>query len=142
MTLCAKHIMRQKVSVGPTTTVKEVAHRIISTGQPGLPVVNDEMEVIGIVTEFNVLGAMREGMDLDTITAARIMNTEPTTASVDTSGDELIQMMLLNNFTIIPIVNNNQYVGVVSRHTIMETHISPYFAKFTSRDRKGPFVCV
>jgi CBS domain-containing protein len=141
MKMLAKHIMRDRISVGSDTAVKDIAHRLISTNLPGIAVINDKMEVIGVVTEFNVLGAMREGMDLEKITAQRIMSTSPVTADINTSSDDLIQMMLLENYTIIPIVHNNRYVGVVSRHTIMDTYLSPFYEKFTSRDRKGPFVC-
>ena len=143
MIIRARHIMREKIAVDQNMAVKKVAHKLMSTGYPGLPVVNDKMEVVGVVTEFNVLGAMREGLDLEKITAARIMSTEPTTAHVNTTADDLIQMMLLENFTILPIVNDNRnYVGLVSRHTIMDAYLSPYFINFTSRERKGPFVCV
>ncbi len=140
MALRAKHIMREKISVRSDTTLKDVANSIMSTGQSGLPVVNDKMEVIGIVTEFNVLGAMREGLDLEKITAARIMTTDPTTADINTSSDDLIQMLLLNNFSVIPIVNDKKYVGVVSRHTIMDAHLSPYYNAFSARECNGRFV--
>ncbi len=74
---------------------------------------NDKKEFIGILIEFNVLGAMREGLDLEKITASRIMTTDPSTADLNTSSDDLIQMLLLNNFSVIPSVHNKKYVGVV-----------------------------
>ncbi len=141
MPLRARHIMREKLAVGQDTTVKDAVHRIISSGQPGLPVVSDKMEVIGIITEFNVLGAIREGMDLGEIPVARIMSKEPTVADINISINDLIQMMLLENFTIVPIVNNNRYVGVVSRHMIMDAYLSPQYYLFLNEDRKGPFLC-
>ncbi len=141
MSIRAWHIMREKLAVGRDTTVKDAAHRIISSGQPGLPVVNSKMEVIGIITEFNILGAIREGLDLGEISVARIMTTEPTVADSNTSINDLIQMMLLENFTIVPITNNNKYVGLVSRHMIMDAYLSPHFYLFLNEDRKGPFLC-
>ena len=66
--------------------------------------------------------------------------TDPTTADVNTSSDDLIQMLLLNNFSVIPIVNNKQYVGVVSRHTIMDAHLSPDYNAFSAKERHGRFV--
>ncbi len=141
MPLRARHIMREKLAVGQDTTVKDAVHRIISSGQPGLPVVSDQMEVIGIITEFNILGAIREGMDLGEIPVARIMSKEPTVADINTSINDLIQMMLLENFTIVPIVKNNKYVGMVSRHMIMDAYMSPHYYLFLNEDRKGPFLC-
>ena len=44
------------------------SRRIISISQPRLPVVSDKLEVIGSIGEFNILGAIRESLDLDNIT--------------------------------------------------------------------------
>jgi len=142
MFISARHIMRKKISVGTDTNVKDAAHKFISTGKPGLPVVDENMEVIGIVTEFNVLGAMREGLDLEKITVLRIMSTSPTIADMNTSCNDVIEMLLLNNFTIIPIVSNKKYVGMVSRHTIMDAYLSPRYTNFASQERVLPFTCI
>ncbi len=142
MKIKAKHIMRERISVGLEMTVKNIAHKFSACGQPGIPVVNDSQEVVGIVTEFDVLGAIREGLDLDAITAARIMTKDPVTADHETSADDLIQTMLLRNLTIVPIMRNGKYAGLVSRSTIVSTYLSPRFENFTSRERKGPFLCV
>jgi len=140
MAIRAKHIMSGKISVGPDTTAKEVAHKMITHGQPGLPVVNEAREVVGVVTEFNVLGAVREGMDMGKITAARIMTANPTTADINTSTDDLIQMMLLNNFTLIPIVSDGKYAGLVSRHSIMDALVSPDFTIFSTKELRDALV--
>ena len=114
---------------------------MMSYGQPGLPVVNNNMEVVGVITEYNVLGAIREGMKLNTIPASRIMTTEPTTADIDTSSEDLIQMMLMNNFTFIPIVNKNKYVGMVSRLSIMDACVSPDYNAFSFSEQKDLCAC-
>ncbi len=140
MAIRAKHIMSGKISVGANTTVKEVAHKMITYGLPGMPVVNESMEVIGVVTEFNVLGAVREGMDLGRITASRIMTPNPATAEVNTSTDDLIQTMLLNNYTMLPILNNGKYAGVVSRYSIMDALVSPDYSVFSAKELKESLV--
>lgn len=123
----AKHIMlmHSRVAVRPDSTGREIAYRLMSTGLPGLPVVNEDMEIVGIVTEFDILGALREGMKVDEITAKRIMSKEPVTADMETSAGELIEMMLENNFTIIPVVRNKKLVGVVDRFSVMDVYMEP-----------------
>ncbi len=140
MALLAKNLMRKKVAVGTATTVKEAAHKMISTGLPGLPVVNDKMEVVGVVTEFNVLGVIREGMDLEKLSVGSIMTKQPMTADVNADCHDLIQMMLLNNYTIIPIVNNAKYIGVVSRLSIIDANLSARYSSITSRQRNEALV--
>lgn len=140
MALRAKDLMRKKVAAARDTTVKAAAHKMITTGLPGLPVVNDQMEVVGVVTEFNVLGAIREGMDLEKISVERIMTIHPVTADINTGCHDLIQMMLLNNYTIIPIVNNDKCAGVVSRLSVMDANLSARYSSITSRQQNEALV--
>lgn len=123
----AKHIMlmHRRVAVRPDATGREIAYGFMSTGLPGLPVINEDMEVIGIVTEFDLLGALREGIKLDEFTAKKIMSKKPITADTETPAEKLIEMMLENNFTVIPIVRDKKLVGVVDRFSIMDAYVEP-----------------
>lgn len=123
-------LMHTRVSVKSDSKGREIAYGFISTGLPGLPVVNEDMEVIGIVTEFNLLGAIREGLNLDEITAKRIMSKEPISADSETPAERLIEMMLENNFTVIPIVRDKKLEGVVDRSSVMDAYLSPSFYKY------------
>ncbi len=125
MAIRARQVMRKKIRATENTTVREAAHLLISNALPGVPVVNERMEVIGVVTECNVLNAVREGADLDTVTAGRIMMNNFATADAEASCRDLIQMMLSNNYPVIPVVHNKKYVGVVSRHMIMDSTVAP-----------------
>ena len=121
----------KRASIRLNTTGKEIAFKLMSTGLPGLPVVNENMEINGIVTAFDLLGALREGMDLDEFNAERIMSKEPKTAAIETSAEELIEMMLENNFTMIPIIKDKKLVGIVDRATLMDAYIEPALKQYT-----------
>jgi CBS domain-containing protein len=49
-------------------------------------------------------------------------------------------MMLLDNYTIIPIVNNGKCAGVVSRLSIMDANLSARYSSITSRQRNEALV--
>ena len=143
MAMQAWHIMREKISVGPDTSAHEVTHRMISSGLPAIPVVSENLEVLGLATEHAILGAIQDGLDLEKITASAIMVKTPITADITTSPDELIRMMQVNNCcSVITIVNNGKYAGVVSRHMLMEVYTSPNYARYAQKENKGPFVCL
>jgi CBS domain-containing protein len=143
MTVQAWHIMRDKISVGPDTPTQEVAHKIISSGLPAIPVVSETMEVLGVANEHAILGAIRQGLDLQEISAASIMIKSPVTADITTSTDDLIQMMLVHNCcSVITIMNNGKYAGAVSRHMLMDVYTSPRYARFAQAESKAPFVCL
>jgi CBS domain-containing protein len=126
----AKYIMQSGAAVKPDTVAKEVVSRLCATGLPGLAVINNQLEVVGVITEFDLLGALGEGMQLGNFTADKVMTKKPITADIDTMAHELIKMMLENNCTVIPIVKDNKFAGVVSRLLIMDAYVSPVFDFF------------
>ncbi len=130
MTMFAKDIMSTQRFVRWHLTGSDVVNKLFAYGVPGLPVVNDEMNVIGIITEFDVVGAIYEGLDLQVVAAEQIMTKAPLIAKLDTSLNELAGMMLNNRYSIIPIVNaSNKLVGVVSKQMMLDAHLAPYICK-------------
>ncbi len=143
MSINAWHIMKEKISVGPNTPAMEISNRITSSGLPGLPVVNDSQELLGMVNELHILEAIQKRSDLETITAEQLMVKPPLVADANSTPEELVSMQLANPCcAVIPIIRNGKYVGLVSRHLLMEVFTSPYYARFSQKDRKGPFVCL
>lgn len=125
--IIAKHIMfmHRRASVRPSATGREIIYKLISTGLPGLPVINENMEVKGIVTEFDILGNIREGMRLDEITAERIMSKDPRTTDLETPAEKIIEMMLEYNLTMIPITKDKKLMGIVDRASLIEAYAAP-----------------
>ena len=130
----AKYIMLMRctrfssktVGIEPCTTGREVANKLISTRLPGLPIVNKKnMEVKGIVKEFDVLGALLEGLDPDNFTAEKIMSGDPITGDLDTPAEELMEMMLEKNITMVPITKNNKLAGIVDICSLIELLMAP-----------------
>jgi arabinose-5-phosphate isomerase len=136
--LTAKNLMMMhgRAAVNRTASLKECANKFISTGFPGLPVVGRDLKVVGVVTEFDLLGALREGLDVDKTTVERIMTKEPCVAEMNTSAEELIETMLEQNYTIVPVVRNKKLVGVVGRTEILSAYIEPkyYWLKYGGSD--------
>ena len=142
MAINAWHIMREKVSVGPETSAQEAAMRIIASGLAAVPVVNDEQQVLGVVTEVGVLGAIRAGQDLTGVPATAIMVPPPIVADANTPTDDLVRMLMENCCSVVTVVRDGKYAGVVSRHMLMDIFTSPHYARFASKERKAPFLCL
>ena len=135
----AKYIMlvrctqyhKKRVSVSLNETGKEIAHRLITTRLPGLPVVDSESkQVVGIVTEFDILRALKNGADIDNLTAEMLMSSKPVTADIETSADDLIDLMLASNSTMIPVTKNNKLAGIIDRCSIMEGYMAPGYDRY------------
>ncbi len=141
MGISAWHVMREKISVGPDTSAREVTMKIISSGLAAMPVVDDAREILGVVSENAILDAIREERDLDSIPASAIMVPAPIVADADTPTGELINLLLKSCCSIVVVVKDKKYVGVISRHMLMDIFTSPHYARFAAKDRKAPFAC-
>lgn len=143
MAIQAWHIMKEKISVGPDTTVRESMLKMISSGLAAIPVVNDSQELLGLAAEHAVLGAIRQGLDPEQLKTSFIMIKPPLTADAGTGAGDLIEAMTANSCcSVITITRNGKYAGVVSRRMLMDIYTSPHYARFAQKDRKAPFVCL
>ena len=113
---------------------RDIANKLLRTRLTGIPVVDDKdnRNVVGIITEMNLIGIFREGMDPGNFTAEKIMSGIPKTADIDTTVEELIDIMVENNFTVIPITKNKRLVGIVDRCSIMDFLMSPSSEKYVA----------
>jgi CBS domain-containing protein len=141
MTISAWHIMKEKISVTEDTTAREVAMKIISSGLAAMPVVNDSHDLLGVVSENAILDAIKDERDLDAIKAAEIMVPAPIVTDASTPTKELIELLLKSCCSIVTVMKDNKYVGVVSRHSLMDIFTSPHYTRFASKERKAPFAC-
>jgi CBS domain-containing protein len=109
------------------TTVKDVAARLLADWFNTMPVVDIEGRIKGVITEYDILKALREGRDLAVTLARDIMTPNPVTAREDTSVEELIRIIEENNFFAIPVEKDGFLVGMVARSDIIRTQIEPEF---------------
>ncbi|MDH4162878.1 MAG: CBS domain-containing protein [Nitrospirota bacterium] len=142
MSISAWHIMKEKISVGPDTTAQETAMRIISSGLAAMPVVNDSNDLLGVVTENGILGAIRDGLDLSVLPASKVLVPAPVTADVTASTDELVRLLMQSCCSMVTVTRDGKYAGVVTRHMLMDIFTSPHYSRFASKERKAPFVCL
>jgi predicted transcriptional regulator len=142
MGIAAWHIMREKISVAPETTAREVAMKMISSGLAAMPVVDANREILGLVTENAILDLVREEWDLDSIKASAILVPAPTVADAATPTGDIISLLLKSCCSVVAVVKDGKYVGVISRHMMMDIFTSPNYSRFASKDRKAPFACL
>src|SRR5215831_19680225 len=100
------------VIAGPDTTVTEAAGMV--RARIGSVVVMQGTFLAGILTERDVLRAAASGEDLSVSLVAKWMSPDPHSASPDTSAEEAAQIMLLNGFRHLPVLEGREVCGVVS----------------------------
>jgi|GEM_PF-3022310 len=78
-------MVRPVVSAKKNASARDVALQLLTGLYSGMPVTDEEGNVIGVITELDLLHAVLEGKELVRITAGDIMAKDPFTADVNTS---------------------------------------------------------
>jgi CBS domain-containing protein len=127
MSFNAKDVMLEGVSLHVedrgSTLLKKLSGR-----HHALPVVNDDREVVGIVSEASILKALREEKTIFQSTAGSLMTCghlghdscrNPLMVSPDTPLLEVLRMMLREGLSTMPVVQNRVLVGIINRKDLM-----------------------
>ena len=101
------------VTVQPETTVAEAASGMVRA-RVGSVVVLQGSFLAGILTERDVLRAAASGEDLSVSQVSAWMSKDPQAATPDMSAEEASQIMLLNGFRHLPVLDGRRVCGVVS----------------------------
>src|SRR5215469_7278918 len=101
------------VTATPDSAVSEAAASMVAAGV-GSAVVLQGAFLAGILTERDVLRAAASGEDLRESVVSEWMTADPQAAPPDASAEDAAQIMLLNGFRHLPVVEGRQVCGVVS----------------------------
>lgn len=109
-------------------TVMEIATRIVLGVVNGMPIINNDGKVIGIITTIDLLRAIKSGKDLKITTANEIMTVNPLVINQDTEVDKIIDIMDKNNISMLPVIENDgRIVGICSRSDIIKEILNERF---------------
>ena len=120
------------VTVTPETSLKDAAAKLVRFGISGMPVVDDERHVLGVLSEADILAkeagaAPREGMlswlldggvsrgRLEAKTVEEAMTAPALTIGPERTVREAATRMLDDGVNRLPVVENGVLVGIVSR---------------------------
>lgn len=110
-------------------TVQELAKKMLTGNFSGLPIVDDKLRVLGIVSEFDILKALRDKREnvFSTALAEEIMSYEPICVDEDTDIDEAIELMTKHHIMRLPVVRDGKLAGIISRRDILKAYIHDSF---------------
>jgi CBS domain-containing protein len=125
----ARDVMNSRVTAAtPRAVGRDLALQLLSGMYSGLPVIDGKGKVLGVVTEFDLLNAIRNGRDLQTIKAEEIMTQPAICAREDEDLDGVITKMTEKNIIRLPVVGEDgKLVGVIARADVLSRMIEPEF---------------
>jgi len=143
----AKDIMTTNpIVVYPETDIAEAVKILLSKHINGLPVVDKEMNVVGILCQSDLVAMQKKfplpsiftildgffplsslsqvEKELQKMAAVKVkqaMTPDPQTIDPDTALEEIAQLMAEKKFHTLPVVDNGKLIGVVGKEDVLAT---------------------
>ncbi len=114
--MIARDIMTSKVcTIRPEASAQEAAQLLSLKRISGLPVVNPDGKIIGIVTEADIISKVNQ----EGLLVADIMSHEVIAVDEETSVSEIASLLTKRRIKRVPVVQKGKLVGIVSRADIV-----------------------
>ncbi|MCA1737038.1 MAG: CBS domain-containing protein [Actinobacteria bacterium] len=103
---------------GPDTTLREAAAEMASRGHGSLGVV-DGRELLGLITERDLVNALGRGANVDEVAVSSVMSRDPDVFSPDFDIREAAEWLAESAYRHLPVVENGDLLGIVSVRDIL-----------------------
>ncbi|MBZ9656434.1 CBS domain-containing protein [Phyllobacterium lublinensis] len=142
----AKDVMTTRIiTISPDNSVRHAAEVMIDNSVSGIPVVDDEGHLVGIISEGDLIRRTELGsrgvaslaeMDMPAEKRADsyvkrsswrvgdVMTQDPVTIDEDTSLKRVAQLMQEHSIKRIPVTRTGELVGIVSRADLLQAVLS------------------
>lgn len=144
--MLAKDVMtRDVITVSPEENVNQVMQLLLDNKISGVPVVDEESHLLGIVTEKDLMIKAKElkvpfyltvfdsiiylenpnkfKEEMKKYTANRVkdvMTTKVITAEEDTPISDIVELFTDHNINRVPVVRRRKVIGIVTRNDVLK----------------------
>lgn len=129
----ARDIMTDTVIVvREDMVVTDVIKLLLRWHISGLPVVDSEEKLVGIITEHDLMNFAISGEAADT-RVSEVMTTKVETYSPDTLVAEVINNFASHRIRRVPVVDKGKVVGIISRRDILR-ELNRIYSKLVAKE--------
>ena len=119
--LRAKDIMtREVISVRRELPINQALDLVVNNGISGLPVVDDEMNLIAILSEKDLLQLFNKSEETETGTVNDFMTQPAVYFEENENLLDVCNFLMKNIFRRVPVTSNNKLVGIISIRDILK----------------------
>ena len=111
------HMSRDLLTVEPDVHLGEVAKRMVAK-DVGAVLVTEGKQLVGILTERDVLRAVAQGIEESTV-VADWMTRDPDTLDPEETTQHAAVLMIHGGFRHLPVTEGDEVVGMVSIRDLM-----------------------
>ena len=115
----------------PTNIVKfredqngmEVTDELLSANMLGGVVANENNQLVGFISEFDLLSVLEAGKDLKQMTAGEIMVKKGISIPDSASIQEAVKIMRNNHLLNLPVEHNGEVAYTITRHDLLRAWV-------------------
>lgn len=121
-----KNLIVSNIMVSPVTcaiehaSMKEVMDQLVAYHFHGLPIVDDSKNIVGMITDKDIMRAVYQGKEPSGTLVRSIMSTSIITAEPESTVYSLVKSMVENEITRVPICQGKQVLGIVCQSDIIK----------------------
>jgi CBS domain-containing protein len=118
-------MIKDVICVHADTPLAEVIHLLLEHNITGVPVVDDENHLVGIISEKDtlnsicVVNAMISGAGFSGMFASDVMSREVVSFDIDDTLSDIIKCLNTQDFRRVPILSDGKVVGIISRKDLL-----------------------
>ncbi len=116
---------RAVATARPETTLKDIAIQLSHKRIGAIVVVDDRDEVIGIISERDLVRAIAAGdQEILASPVSESMTRDVVSCGEERTIDELMEIMTKGRFRHIPVMDGGKLIGIVSIGDVVKNHIA------------------
>jgi CBS domain-containing protein len=135
---------RVVVTIGPNETISAAIQKLVEHDRGALPVCNDKGELVGIITERDIVRkCFARSEAFANIKIQDVMSKQVAIGSPEDDLDYVISVMKQKRIRHLPIVDNQEVVGMISMRDLIGVQLAEckaevrYAGLLTGRTRFG-----
>ncbi len=122
----ARTLMTSPVlTIEPEATLAEIADIFATQRISGVPVVDPDQHVLGLVSDTDIMNALLMGRGPET-TALSLMSAPVVSVDEFDTTDDVMRVMRENNIHHAPVVRNRKLVGIITPSDVIR-HLATTF---------------
>ncbi len=117
-------LMEKQVQSANMDSKAELLASYMMEGFGSVPIIDNSENLVGIVSEFDILKALRKGNKLSEVSAGDIMTPNPISAFQGLDVPALIDILQTNHLIRVPVVDGQgKLIGIVARRDILRGYL-------------------
>ncbi len=112
------------VTITPAEPAWRAGEEMVRLEISGLPVVDAERRIVGVLSQIDLVRALRRGVDLRVTPVERLMQPYTKFVTPETDIDTAIDIMDEWQIHRLPVCRDGRLVGIITRGDVLRTLLS------------------